>query len=108
MPDGATYRDHLLSVERAGQSTGELDAPPLPAGCEELLGAFWQLRQGAGDNGMTPNAIRPSEVVAWQQLHGVQLMPDEVDLLFAMDSAAMAAFADNAAKTAKYTRGAKP
>ena len=94
MPDGATYRDHLLAVERAGVDTGELTPPPMPPGFEELVTAFWQLRRCAQSNGMTAGAITFSEVLAWQQLNRVELEPVEVDLLFSMDIAALAAHAE--------------
>lgn len=104
MPDGATYREHLAAVERAGQDTGELDPLPTPLGCEELLATFWQLRRSAGGDGMSQKPITHSEVLAWQQLQRVELEPMEVDLLFAMDNAALTAFAENAAKAAKQQR----
>jgi hypothetical protein len=84
----------MLAAERAGIDTGELDPPPTPAGFEELLEAFWQLRRSAGSNGMTPNAITHSEILAWQTLNRVTLEPLEVDMVFAMDNAAIAAFAE--------------
>lgn len=104
MPDGATYREHLAAVERAGQDTGELDPLPTPPGCEELLEMFWHLRRRAGENGMSPNPITDVDVLSWQKLRHVELEPMEVDLLFAMDNAALAAFAENAAKAAKHQR----
>lgn len=43
---------------------------------------------------MSPNAISYSEIIAWQTLSGVQLDPFEVELLFVMDNAALAAFSE--------------
>lgn len=43
---------------------------------------------------MNPIAISYSEILAWQALTGVRLEPVEVDLLFVMDHAALAAFAE--------------
>jgi hypothetical protein len=52
------------------------------------------LRRSAGSNGMSAAAIRYTEIQAWQALHGVQLNAFEVDLIFVMDHAALAAFAE--------------
>ena len=94
MPDGATYRDHLAAVEAAGIDTGELEPLPVPPGSDEILSVFWSLRRAAGSNGMAPNAVAFSELLAWQTLTGVVLTPLEVDLIFAMDGAALAAFSE--------------
>ena len=94
MPDGSTYRDHMLALERSGVDTGELVPPPIPPGFEELVDAFWQLRRCAGSNGMTAGSITYSDLLAWQQLYRVELEPLEVDLLFSMDIAALAAHAE--------------
>lgn len=80
-------------VERGGVDTGELEPPPLPPGCSEVYELFWQLRRQAGSNGMTHNAIKFSEILAWQTLTGAVLDACETDLVFAMDNAAIAAFA---------------
>lgn len=74
--------------------TGELDAPDLLPGSEEIFSLYWQLRRAAGSNGMAPNAIGFRDIVAWQELNDVRLTPAEVDWLFEMDSAALAAFAE--------------
>lgn len=91
MADGATYRDHLLVVERAGGDAAELTAPELPPGGGEIWALFWQLRRSAGSNGMSQNAISFTELLAWQTITGVALAPDEVDLISAMDQAALVA-----------------
>lgn len=94
MADGATYADHLRALEISGVDTGELEPEPIPPGYEELLHLFWQLRRIAGGNGMSANAISCSEIFAWQQLSEVTLHPAEVDLILALDNAAIAAFAE--------------
>ena len=43
---------------------------------------------------MGPSAIGPADLLAWQQLRGLELTPWEVDTLFALDNAAMRASAD--------------
>lgn len=83
-----------MAAERAGIDTGELDPPELLPGSEEILITYWQLRRAAGSNGMAPNAIRFSEVLAWQALMGVTLTPEEIDWIFEMDAAALSAFAE--------------
>ena len=94
MPDGARYIDHLRAVEAAGIDTGELTVEAPPRGFEELLNLFWLLRGSAGSNGMAPNSISCAEIHAWQSLSGVKLWPVEVDLILALDNAALAAFAE--------------
>jgi hypothetical protein len=69
----------------------ELAAPPIPDGFDELLRAFWQLRDRAGGSGFGPNPITHGAIVDWQSLYRVELMPYEVDLLFDLDNAALAA-----------------
>lgn len=96
MPDGTVYRDHVLALECKGVDTGELTPPPIPAGYEDLLELFWELRRQAGSTGMAHIPIACSHVLAWQSLLRVQLTPDEVDLIFKLDAAALAAFAANA------------
>lgn len=93
MPDGATYRDHMLAAERAGRNTGELDPRPIPSDCDQVLETFWALRRSAGSNGFSANSISFTEIVHWQTLYGVQLEPMEIDLILAMDGAALAEFA---------------
>jgi hypothetical protein len=83
-----------MAAERAGIATGELDPPAIPAGSDVLISLYWQLRRAAGSNGLSANAIAFSEILAWQKLSGVELTPDEVDVLFEMDAAALAAFAE--------------
>jgi hypothetical protein len=94
MQDGASYADHLRAVESAGIDTGELEVEDPPPGFADLLHLFWQLRRVAGSNGMSPNAIACTEILAWQQLNEVSLLPVEIDMIFAMDNAALAAFAE--------------
>ncbi len=94
MPDGATYRDHLVAAERAGIDTGDLEPKPIPSDCDQLLEPFWALRRSAGSNGMTANAISYGDMVHWQTLYGVRLEPMEIDLILAMDGAAVAAFSE--------------
>jgi hypothetical protein len=72
-----------------------LDPRPIPSDCDVLLDTFWSLRRSAGSNGMSAAPISYSEITAWQALYGVQLDAFEVDLLFVMDHAALAAFAEN-------------
>lgn len=94
MADGATYREHMLAAERAGRDTGELDIRPIPSDCDQVLETFWALRRSAGSNGFAANAISFGALADWQRLYGVQLEPMEIDLILAMDSAALAAFAE--------------
>ena len=94
MEDGSTRREHLLAAEAAGHDTGELEPRPIPSDCDVLLDAFWSLRRSAGSNGMSANAISYTEIRAWQAIYGITLEPFEVDLIFHMDHAALAAFTE--------------
>lgn len=96
MPDGSTRRDHLRAVARAGIDTGELDPPPVPSGGDEIITVYLQLRRSAGSNGMGPNAITLHDVLAWQTLYGVALDPIEIDWIFDIDAAVLAALAEEA------------
>jgi hypothetical protein len=93
--DGATLRDHLLAAERAGIDTGELTPPPIPPGGEQILDIYGQLRRSAGSNGMAPNPVTLHDVQAWQALYGVTLEPAEIDWLFDIDVAVLAAMAES-------------
>lgn len=96
--------DHLRVVESSpfaavvpttlDIASDELEQPETPAGYEGMLSLFWLLRRTAGSNGSSYNAISCSELLSWQQLSGVQLLPTEVDLIFLLDAAALMAFAE--------------
>lgn len=86
----------MLALERQGIDTGELDAPPIPTGFEELYELFWELRQQAGSTGMAHVPVNSGHILNWQALWRVRLLPTEVDLIFKLDAAALAAFAANA------------
>ena len=96
MPDGSSRRDHLRAVARAGIDTGELDPPHVPAGGDEIITAYLQLRRSAGSNGMGPNGISLHDVLAWQALYGVTLDPAEIDWIFDIDAAVLAALSEDA------------
>jgi hypothetical protein len=89
-PDGTTLRQHL---QAAANDTGRADprlASRVPAEAAALWDAFVSMsgsRQGGA-------AIAPSEIVAWQQLHGVRLSSWEVDTIARIDRAALAAHAE--------------
>jgi hypothetical protein len=76
----------------------ELALPAVPGGFDELLRAFWQLRNRAGGNGFGLSPITHEAVCSWQQLYRVELLPFEVDLLFELDQAALAEIAENGEK----------
>lgn len=91
--DGMTERDHLLAAQRVtGKQPPELDVPPLPAGLGELWHAYLQIRNSCAA-GLGPAVMTQQDVLAWQQLQGVRLLPWEVDTLLAVDLAARAAAA---------------
>lgn len=89
--DGSTERDHLLAVQRVtGKQPPELQVPPLPPGTADLWGTYLQIRNSCAA-GLGPAVMTQQDVLAWQQLHGVRLLPWEIDTLFAIDVAARAA-----------------
>ena len=89
-PDGNTLRDHL---QAAAIATGQVDpllTEQVPRAGAALWDAFVELA-GARPTGMgSAGAVPPSEVAAWQQLHGLQLSPWELDTLSGMDRASLA------------------
>lgn len=89
-PDGSTLRQHLQAAAAAGAPPDpRLNSRP-PEAAAALYDLFVALN-AARPVGMGPNAIPPSEMLAWQQLHGVRLSPWEAETLLAMDRAALAA-----------------
>lgn len=91
MGDGTKLADHYRAVAAMGVAVPELEPPPVPAACQALLAAFWQLRQAAGSNGVGPASITHQSVAAWAGLYGVTFTPWEVETLFVMDAAALEA-----------------
>lgn len=89
-----TERDHLLAYARTtGETPPELQPPPLPGGCELLWTVFLQLH-GARGGGMGPAPISMSDLLAYQQLHGIELNPWELDVLHQLDQVALSAAAE--------------
>lgn len=81
--DGATLREHLLAAARSGMARdARLDVQP-PHGTERLWATYAALAASRHDGA----AIAPSEVLAWQTLHGVRLSPWEVETLESVDRA---------------------
>lgn len=97
-PDGATLREHLAAVAAQGaRADVRLTLKPPPA-----LRALWECflaLHACRPVGMAAGAIPPSEIDAWQRLHGVQLTAWEVETLMAADRAALAAQADAKPRT---------
>lgn len=85
-PDGKTLREHLFAVWKATRRRPpELDLPPLPAAGVAVWEWFKALDAARGSNGWGPNPISWADLVAWQQLAGVQLTPWEAETLRALD-----------------------
>jgi hypothetical protein len=94
--DGSPLLDHLLSIER---QTGErpqilIDAPPLPATCEDLWRTFSELHSCRGSNGFGPNRISYVDIDAFQRVSGVKLSAWERDAIRRADAAYMKRQAD--------------
>jgi hypothetical protein len=76
-PDGCTLRQHLQSAARQTGIPDPRLRQEIPAHASTVWAAFVDL---------SPlNPIPPSEIAAWQQLHGVELTGWELDSLKAMD-----------------------
>jgi hypothetical protein len=90
--DGQPLRAHLAA---AAQHGGQAD-PRLTRRVPRAGTALWDL-YGTLNACRPPSmggvvCVPPSEILAWQQLHGVALTPWEVETLMAMDRAAVAAY----------------
>jgi hypothetical protein len=87
-PDGKTLRQHLLSAQSAsGITPPMLIDEDLAPGGDELFELAIELTESR-PQGMGPaSGIPPSEIVAWQQLHGVRLSPWHVTTLRDIDRA---------------------
>jgi hypothetical protein len=95
--DGATLRDHLLAAAASGAGRDALlDVRP-PRGTERLWDAFAALSASR----VPESGIAPSEVIAWQRLHGVRLSPWEAETLEAVDRACVAQMRAQAARRRK-------
>ena len=92
LPDGSTLRAHLQAAADAGMPPDARLRSRPPEAAAVLWDSFVALNS-ARPGGMGPGAIPPSELMAWQQLHGVRLSAWEAETLMAMDRAALAAHA---------------
>lgn len=100
-PDGASLREHLQSgAAQTGRADPRLLAA-VPAAGAALWQAFIDLASARPAHMGGAGAIPPSELQAWQQLHGLRLSPWEIDTLAAMDRAALAAMAEHGRKGSK-------
>lgn len=90
--DGQPLRAHLVAAaQHSGQPDPRLSRQVPRAGAE-----LWRL-YGTLNACRPPSmggvvCVPPSEILAWQQLHGVALTPWEVETLMAMDRAAVQAY----------------
>lgn len=95
MKDGSTLRDNLQAAVRQGARPDDRLLERLPEHGAALWDTFAAL-SAARPSGMGgAAAIPPSEIAAWQALHGVRLTGWEIDTLCAMDRAVMAVIAEN-------------
>lgn len=94
--DGRPLRDHLLAAQRGGYSHPLLQAPHLPPGGVELWELYLRISRASRQGLNEQPTLAPSQVLAWQQLHGVRLSPWELDTLDAIEQAAIAHHASQA------------
>lgn len=73
--DGVPLIDHLKAAERQSGKVPQmlLDAPALPAGCEELWRVFNELHSCRGSNGFGPNRITYGDIDSFQRVTGTKL-----------------------------------
>lgn len=84
-PDGQPLREHLLAVARStGKTPPQLLVQPPAAGLA-LWEAYQSISAGRPASMGGYALVPPSEILAWQQLHGLRLTSWEVDTLQAMD-----------------------
>jgi hypothetical protein len=82
--------EHLQAVWRStGKRPPELDVPELPPGTSEVWAAFCRLDNTRTSNGFGVDAITEARLVAWQQLHRVQLTPWEIECIQMLDILSM-------------------
>ena len=71
----------------------ELILPPIPPGLDVIWDIFLQLNH-MRSSGMGPSAISAVDLLAYQQLHGIELTPWELDCISALDQVALKSAAD--------------
>lgn len=87
--DGQPLIDHLRKVEQQTGKTPQmlLDAPRLPAACEELWRVFSELHSCRGNNGFGPSRITYADIDAFQRVSGVKLSTWEMSAILRADAA---------------------
>jgi hypothetical protein len=94
--EGGTVLDHLRAIEEQTGQTPQmlLDAPHLPAGCEELWRVFSELHSCRGNSGFGPLRITYADIDAFQRVSGVMLQPWELDAIRRADAAYLTQWAE--------------
>ena len=85
-PDGSPLRRHLQAAADNGMPVDARLVSKPPAAAAALWDAFVALH-AARPPGKGVSPILASELVAWQQLHGVRFSAWEAETLMAMDRA---------------------
>lgn len=96
-PDGATLREHLLAAWRQGAPMDDRLRQSIPVAGESLWKAFAQLSRARSVGFSGPAPLGHHDVLAWCELHGVRLTAWEIDAMFAMYNAFLAAVDQGAA-----------
>lgn len=98
--DGSSLRQHLAAAMAAGSPPNELMQVTLPPHGRALWAVFRDVAR-ARPQGMAPGGIPCSELLAWQQLHGVRLTSWEAETITEIDSAYLTVAADLRDKDAR-------
>lgn len=87
--EGGTVLEHLQAMERQTGVTPQmlLDAPPLPAGCEELWRIFSELHSCRGEGLNGSQRITYADIHAFEQVNGLKLRAWELDAIRRADAA---------------------
>lgn len=99
--DGNTFRQHVQSLVTqniAVDLSGYPEPPKVPYGSDYVWDLFWNLREGVGGNGFSPNPISYQELDAYSRLMGIRLSLFMVKAIRHMDNRYLGTLAKQASK----------
>lgn len=97
--DGASFREHLLSVQKlTGKPQPELNGPELPQGAYFVWSWFVKLSSKRTSNGFGMNPISYTEMKSFFDLEGVIPEDWELEILNRLDYMALESYAKESKK----------